>query len=893
MALNPGRGAQVRLDGDAQKLARGGGAGRLDENAAAKAALERAGLSADGYSPDGSTVTGIIAEDEALAPGGVVPDIPTVTTIATNAANDAAVAQVNALAIPKTGGTMTGPLVLAGAATADLQPTTKLQLDTATLTLPTRASIATRTIPASVSTIYVLGYSTVTDGLDSGPWVRVGSSEPAHDGKIKDLSGAWFEYQAKIVSPKAFGIRATYSAIDESAAIQSLFNYCYAKYQGALGTQWVPQPVLEFGPGRYVAPGVKFYSDKSCVVVRGAGPSTLLDGIEMQMGGFRQHFENFTIMDSRGITAGTVGLTFVNTSRRFTTLRNVTVRDKEIGVWHKEGAVGNYQTLRIERCTIGFLGEGGGDSDFEDYNIQICRYGMILRGIAETKWGVGHCYGNDENLIIEGDVATNTVENYFTGITLSNLFVTRDYPVLRVEDNGSGGARAILWDNLSLSGWAAYTDVKFSRGDDWRVADCCIRANVATGTVDGILAGGTTQLISASISWTSFGDFVNKVVANINANTTAGLAHGYSAKAAPGNNLYIYAAGKLAGQSANGRTLTWTTSVGSIASGRPQMLITTAAPHGFVANDAVEFNTGTAGGQNGVGAVAWVESPTTFVVDGLPTTFVAGNVTKALRVFRDERLISSSGFTTRTTYNQSALFPAAVGPGWIDLGVASTQANIPFTGNDSSGTIKLQRWGIRIIGRDRGATVDDQFFKGDNVNHVLVSGAFQPSFVGLRTKDITWVDQVIFGMGGTNANEKIGLGFGRRASTARLQMPAGAATGWGYVGYYDLSVNITDPGEGGMALVSPYKAGGMLNGKSAINNHVFCKEDRISLSVGGTETAIGFAGVRFPGATFAELTSKFLSAANNGFTLRVTDRANRLVTSDGTAWRDANGTVLS
>lgn len=70
MASEAGRGAQVRLDGEARQLARGGVAARLAENLEAKRVLEAAGAVADGSRPDGSTATGLAAEDEVLVPGG-------------------------------------------------------------------------------------------------------------------------------------------------------------------------------------------------------------------------------------------------------------------------------------------------------------------------------------------------------------------------------------------------------------------------------------------------------------------------------------------------------------------------------------------------------------------------------------------------------------------------------------------------------------------------------------------------------------------------------------------------------------------------------------------------------------------------------------------------------
>lgn len=71
MASEPGRGAQVRLDDDARRLARGGGQQRLMETLVARAALEAVGATPSGLTPDGSWPDGTAADDEVLLPGGL------------------------------------------------------------------------------------------------------------------------------------------------------------------------------------------------------------------------------------------------------------------------------------------------------------------------------------------------------------------------------------------------------------------------------------------------------------------------------------------------------------------------------------------------------------------------------------------------------------------------------------------------------------------------------------------------------------------------------------------------------------------------------------------------------------------------------------------------------
>lgn len=75
MASEAGRGAQVRLDGDAMQIARGTKGGRLADNLAAQIALNGTGNVSDGNSPDGSARNGMPALDEVLAPGGSFPGV--------------------------------------------------------------------------------------------------------------------------------------------------------------------------------------------------------------------------------------------------------------------------------------------------------------------------------------------------------------------------------------------------------------------------------------------------------------------------------------------------------------------------------------------------------------------------------------------------------------------------------------------------------------------------------------------------------------------------------------------------------------------------------------------------------------------------------------------------
>lgn len=72
MASEFGRGAQVLLDGDGLRYARGAMQKKIIDNIIGKVAAEVAGDNASGYTPDGSTVTGIAADDDIQTPGGVL-----------------------------------------------------------------------------------------------------------------------------------------------------------------------------------------------------------------------------------------------------------------------------------------------------------------------------------------------------------------------------------------------------------------------------------------------------------------------------------------------------------------------------------------------------------------------------------------------------------------------------------------------------------------------------------------------------------------------------------------------------------------------------------------------------------------------------------------------------
>ena len=881
MALNPGRGAQVRLDGDAQKLARGGGVGRLDENAAAKAALERAGLSADGYSPDGSTVTGVIAEDEALAPGGVVPDIPTVTTIATNAANDAAVAQVNALAIPKTGGTLTGPLVLSGAATTDLNPTTKLQLDTATITLPHSNSITGRSIPTAVTSVFVQGFSAQGDGGESGPWVVV-ASQPTHTAWRQSADGRFWELQTKVITPRAFGAKG--DGTNQLTQITNMFAYAYSKYVGVFGDQFPngQQPVIDWGPGRFRAAGLTFSAVQTGVVWTGVPGATLLDGISFDFAGNRQTVQNVQFIDNRGIIADTYAIKLTNAARRYARIHNVTIRDKAVGFWMADGGVNNINQLTIEKCGIGILAAGAGDTTLVNSMITTNTLGFVNKGTGELKFVGGHIYNNDSNVLFEGDDRVSTLECYYTNVTMSNVQVNRTHPVIRVEDNGSGGARAIIADSLTITAATAATVLNMERGQTWRLADTSLGLNAA-GTLTALAVAGTS-IISSNVTWTNINTGAAAIAANINAGTAT---HGYSA-ASIANRFWIFSPGLFNGVAANGRSVTWTVSAGTLDP-RAHTKITTSTPHGFVAGDPVEFHSSGNGFYTGIGFVSWVDSATEFSVAGAAVPFVSGKVVRAIRLQSRQASATTTGFSV-SAYNSSAVNIANCGPGWVDLATGPDGITTPYTAT-ATGNINAPNWGVQMISHDLPGRVNDKFVNCGNINDTLITGGFDISMVGQRTKSLLWIDPPYLPTLGHSAIEKIGSGFGRNASIARWNMPAGATYGWGYVGYIDYSaVEFLPSTRSGPGILAPSRVAGLSGNRAAAYNLVQATDTGVLMIANKTEAELLPGGFRLPGYTFATLPTP---SSASGCTVRVTDRNNRLVTSDNTNWRDQNGTILT
>lgn len=807
-------------------------------------------------------------------------------------------------ALPKTGGTAS-ELKVSTTPTQDTHVARKKDLDEAILVLPSLASVATRILPTAVTAFRVLGYATPSDGGESGPWVRV-SSEPTHPGKKKDASGAWFELQTMTITPGAFG--AFPSTSDQTTQLTNMRDYWLAKLVGSYGDQYRPQPELRFPAGQFRAPGLLFSTDKTCFTLIGSGDNTILDGIMLNPYGFRYNFRGFTLADSRGITAGVYGIKFGGaTQARNGYLCDVRIRDRYVALWNYSMAASLICDFKLEKNTIAIYSanpnaNSGGDSSFVGFYCSNNDYTFYNRGTGEFKFSSGHLYGATySNAVWEGDARINTLECYYTNCTFSNLGGTRDFTPKRIIDNGSGYARAIIWENLTISSAVRYVNAsgtRFSRGSTLRLADAIMSLSSATGQVTSLQANGV-ELLSAPITWATAAAGATAIAAAINANTAI---HGYTAYVDVGTYVYVVAPGMFDGSAQNGWTLNWTLASGT-ASGRCFYVITTTAAHGFSAGDAVEFN---GGSWIGTEITSWVDSDTVFAVDGgTPSdnnfpVFTSGLVTRALRVKAGQDQCKTAGFTKLTTYNRSPMVIMACGPGWVDLGYTSKSIgyNVPYVGNDVSGTITFPRWGVQAISWDTMNTVNDQFVGGSgNVNTTLIRGSYCASFVGQRTKVLTWIDTPVNTMLQCNGFEKIGIGRGRgptyNVGTGNFSIPAGAAAGWCHIGFLNMPNNgllTPQAAYSGPGMLAPHRAGGLVNGTAAMLNRVQVLEDRVQFEAGGLQAEITEFGIKFPAFTFATLPTP---ANGNGCTVRVTDRNNKLVTSDGTNWRDQAGAILT
>lgn len=116
-------------------------------------------------------------------------------------------------------------------------------------TFPTKASVQSASIPISILSIHVDGYTTAGDG--GGALYKRVSSQPSHQGRIQSADGAWWELSENVVNPMMFGADST-GVADSSTAFQNCYDYNTTGVDVRLNTAHnykISSPVILTHPG--------------------------------------------------------------------------------------------------------------------------------------------------------------------------------------------------------------------------------------------------------------------------------------------------------------------------------------------------------------------------------------------------------------------------------------------------------------------------------------------------------------------------------------------------------------------------------------------------------------------------------------------------------------------
>lgn len=849
------RGAQVRLGALAQQIARGAMGSTLPANLSAKRVMELAGQSADGFGPDGG-FGGHDALDEALTPAGDVPSRQDMDAAAQVAQDAAAKADA---ALPRENGTATG-LKLDSDPTDDMDAVRKGYADTvaanealkARLVVPSLAAADLTTVPLVATAFTTLGYNTPGD-FGEGTYAYV-ATQPTHAGK-KLIGTRWFELQSILVTPRQFG--ALGKGADETAALNNMWAYYVLRLAvgNAFGGQYPTQgvPAVFIPPGRFRGPDVMWATDLTDASIYGTGNASCLDGLRIEVGGFRSTGLNFKIIDSRYANntppARSIGVLFKNDTRRGSRWINVHVYGKHIGFYKKDGAQDALIECTAEKCNYSLIATKTGDSRVIGGNLGgALKSSYRNRGAGEMKIVGTHFSGAaDQAILIEGTDRLPVVEDYFSNVTATGSANRRTAPILRVIDNGSGGARLVYHENPAIAS-AVQVDnsagTRFLGGDDVFASEAKMVVTSATGGISSLKVNGITELLSGAIAWTSAAGGATSIVAAVNAGTAT---HGFSASQ-DGAQLWVFSPDPLVGSNVhiNGQTLSWTLTSGT-ATSYPFIQITTASAHGLAVGDGAEINGTLPLNANGYGIldgierVRFVDSATAFTIYGtLPGAITAGNVCRAMRIpenFADMQVLG----TGVTTYDGKKK-PLATGPGWVDIGAhGSVNSPVPFTVT-ATGTLSMPGFEVVMTGLTDNANVNDQFVGGQsNWNHSVIETGYSICYDDARTKNQIWGDHRFSSILAANMVEKAGILRGRTADTASMQMISGTARGWTVIAQYDPSTTNAAGGAGG-AIITPHYAGGMRNNRAAQLNIVWVKEDGIQLGIAGVSYSLGANG---------------------------------------------------
>ena len=776
-----------------------------------------------------------------------------------DAAALAQVGQTAAAALPRENGTATG-LKLDSDPTDDMDAVRKGYADTvaanealkARLVVPSLAAADLTTVPLVATAFTTLGYNTPGD-FGEGTYAYV-ATEPTHAGK-KKIGSRWFELQSIMVTPRQFG--ALGKGANETVALSNMWAYYVLRLAvgNFFGIQYPTQgvPAVFIPPGRFRGYDVVWATDLTDASIYGTGNASCLDGLQIEVGGFRSTGMNFKIVDSRNVNntppARSIGVLFKTETRRGSRWINVHVYGKHIGFHKKGGAQDALIECTAEKCNYSLIATETGDSRIIGGNLGgALKSSYRNRGAGEMKIiGTHFSSAGDQAILIEGTDRRSVVEDYFSNVTATNSINRRTAPILRVIDNGSGGARLVYHENPAIAS-AVQVDnsagTRFLGGDDVFASEAKMIVTSATGGISSLKVNGITELLSGAIAWTSASGGAASIVAAVNAGTAT---HGFSASQ-DDDKLWVISPDPMVGSNVhiNGQTLSWTLTSGT-ASSYPFIQITTASAHGLAVGDGAEIN-GTLplnadgyGLLDGIERVRFVDSATAFTIYGtLPGAITAGNACRAMRIpenFADMQVLR----TGVATYDGKKK-PLAVGPGWVDIGVhGSVNSPVPFTVT-ATGTLSMPGFEVVMTGLTDNGNINDQLIGGQsNWNHTLIETGYSLCFDDVRNKNQIWIDHRFSDAMAANMVEKAGILRGRTADPTNMQLISGTARGWTILAQYDPSATKAPGGAGG-AIITPYFLGGLVSNRAAKLNMVWVREDGLRFGIAGVSYSLGATG---------------------------------------------------
>ncbi|RVT96260.1 hypothetical protein EOD42_14200 [Rhodovarius crocodyli] len=808
-------------------------------------------------------------------------------------------------------------------------------------TFRTRLAAIVAAIPLVVTSITTLGFSQMDD-RGGAAYQRVSSATP---GGFTDATGGTWAIVGEKLTPYQFGALGNggndrTALLDWWAAIHvasTQFGAQYPASQARVGI--VP-------PARFRAsPVLQLSSESTGTTIIGSGPASMLDGVELHVGGNRARVSNV------GLTGASAwGLRLYGRYRRQAQIDNVWVRDKLYAYSIEGPGSGDlWINVKAEKSTCGLLCVDTLNSQFVN-----CEFDQPVATVAGLTGGLGgvgirqlaggqlklsNCSaaGIRASMLITSQTRRQSYECYYSQLTLAGVGRSRILPILGVTDNGSGLARlqtsqawavssiadrgarfigrspqgarltitgsggsitslkagfsellplvgdvptSIAWQGSAAAtaqaiaaaittGTATHCWAALAVGDDLIVvavdqyrpmdnltltisgiggagsasaafstmahADIgfSVSQNSAAGSITSLLAG-TTQLLSAPVSWVEDGVTLPPTSAvqtaiNIAASINAGQAvHGYFAYAISGR---VWLMAPVAdGLAAHWRSLTPTISGGLSISFPTYAAVQTTAAADFVKGDSLGISGST--GYDGIAEVLQREDASTF---GIFLT-VAGTMTPGGSAWHPNRLIDGDRsllVTSGLSAYDGTVDIVGAGDTWVDINRAYTA--------DATGT--LAAWGndLEVLVDDGALRCNDLFWHGGNINYTFIASGYNFRFKGTRLKSHIWFDPQISTILHIARISIEGDMRGRDADALTDTKIGGAIKGWSAFGHRDDS-GAASAGTGYLLFAVPDATAGRQNNRAASFNAQRIRENgTIEWTVGGFSQTLNYA----------------------------------------------------